>query len=431
MRRGNYLWLLVLIIFTGVITAPVMGFSVSYTTGDSSGAVSSSASYSLDDSSSLQQEACLKGGEISQTSQAAGAGNNTIESSVGGNGYSVSSTVDSSGSMAVSSTATATKSGAGISQRIALSGSSGCMTMVASSNENNMGLASSFSGESSMKTDLSAVAADRAYMTGTETIAGVPVLEEGNLERVSSGEIGMSVDGLYARPSGNLGEFSLSTVNIKNIPSSSTSNQLLKPAYTDSSIGGSPSSYLLAGWRWNTYNPMIKWYVKSNTVPSAVGSTNAVKAVANAANTWNCASNQKLFNPTVYSSSSVNTDKYDKNNVVAWKYLSEAPSALAYSRTWYTYNKKDGYYSAVESDISLNTRYAWSTSQKDGTAYSSGKPIDVESVVLHEMGHTLGLGDLYGNTKYSSDTKQIMNSYRGVKRTLGNGDKTGAWVLYD
>jgi hypothetical protein len=81
-----------------------------------------------------------------------------------------------------------------------------------------------------------------------------------------------------------------------------------------------------------------------------------------------------------------------------------------------------GYYSALDSDINLNTAYSWSTT-------GSGSKIDVQSVVLHEMRHTIGLGDLYGKSQFASDTRQVMH-YSGVKRTLENGDATGVWTLY-
>ncbi|MDM7912557.1 MAG: matrixin family metalloprotease [Methanotrichaceae archaeon] len=108
--------------------------------------------------------------------------------------------------------------------------------------------------------------------------------------------------------------------------------------------------------------------------------------------------------------------------MAGWKYLSSAPNALAYSRTWYSLNKQGTpYYSALESDLSFNTKYGWSY---------SGKNYDIESVALHELGHTIGLGDLYGKPQYSGDTRQVMHYYTGIKRTLGSGDKNGAWVLY-
>jgi hypothetical protein len=110
-------------------------------------------------------------------------------------------------------------------------------------------------------------------------------------------------------------------------------------------------------------------------------------------------------------------------NTVAFKpFSSSLARALAYSRTWYSYTKVGGYYSALESDIAFNTGYSWSTS---GT-----RNYDVQSTVLHELGHTIGLGDLYGKSQFTSDTRQVMHYYTGIKRTLGNGDKNGAWILY-
>lgn len=424
MQREIYYRLLASIIILGMIAAPALGLSVSYSSGDGSGTVSSSASYSLDDSSSLQQQAVLSGSTISQTSQASGTGNNTIESSIGGNGYSVSNKVDSSGSMAVSTTAAATEEGAGISQSADLSGESGGISFSASSQNNKMALASDFSGDGSMNSDLSAVAADRAAMGGSASVAGVPVLSNDNLQQVASGDIGMSVDGLYLQGSGELGKFSLAAANLETTPASGTPSYLTGPAYT--SGGGSSSSYRLAGWRWNSISPTNKINLYVKTSDSSI-----TNAVYQATRTWNAATNKIPFG-SVSANAGVNIDTYDKKNVVAFKDIKEAPSALAYSRTWYSYTKVGGYYSAVESDVSLNTRYGWSTNLADGTPYRGGS-IDVQTTVLHELGHTLGLGDLYNlpsSDPRRADTKQSMNLYNDVQRTLGNGDKNGAWILY-
>jgi poly(3-hydroxybutyrate) depolymerase len=139
-------------------------------------------------------------------------------------------------------------------------------------------------------------------------------------------------------------------------------------------------------------------------------------AVGAAANTWDAAAGKELFSDSgVTVSSTVKADTYDKTNVAAWKYLSSAPSALAYSRTWYSLNKQGTpYYSALESDLSFNTRYGWST---------SGSNYDVQTVALHELGHTIGLGDLYGKSQFTGDTRQIMHYYTGVKRTLATATR--------
>ena len=126
---------------------------------------------------------------------------------------------------------------------------------------------------------------------------------------------------------------------------------------------------------------------------------------------------------TVTISSAVNADVYDGKNVVAWKgFGSNMNSALAYSRTWYNFNKVGGYNSAIESDLSFNTAYGWSTTGIDGTLNYRGSPIDVESVALHELGHSIGLGDLYGKSQFATDTRQVMHYYDRIKRTLRNGE---------
>ncbi len=417
------------LILLSFFVAPALGVSVSYSAGDSGGSVSSSASYNLDDSTSLRAEALLGEDGITETRQATGSGVNSIEASASSDGSSVSSSVGSSGKMGVSSTVAATTKGVAISQNAALSGQSGSIGLTSDSKQNQMAVAGGFSGEGDLKADLSAVAADRSAMGGSASFVGVPVLDSGNLQAVASGDIAMSVDGLYAQPKGDLGSFSLNTININKAqePASTVQGLLTGPAYT--SDGGRNAAYLLGGWRWNTKDPQIKLYVKddANLRAEGLSAASVATAVGSAADEWDAATNQNLFSDsgvtaTSYNDPNYKVDTYDGKNVLGWKYLSSAPSALAYSRTWYSMTKVGGYYSALESDLSFNTKYAWST--------AGNKNYDVRTTALHELGHTIGLGDLYGKSAFTSDTRQIMHYYTGPGKTLGNGDKTGAWVLY-
>lgn len=401
---------------------PALGISVSYSTGDGSGSVGSTASFDLDDSTSLHEEAVLAGGELSQTRTASGTGKNTIASSVGGNGYSVSNTVDSSGSMGVSAEVAATSDAAGISQSTSLSGESGGVSFVASSKNNVMAVAGGFSGESSMNSNLEAVAGDGAAMRGSASIAGVQVLDDSNLGIVASGEIGMSVDGLYIQPSsGKLGEFSLSTANVKNVPGSSTQAATYGSTYSGTDRA---SAYTLTGWKWTQANPNIKLYLKSNTIPYGLSAGSVAGAVNGAENTWDAASSRTLFSGVTIDPSA-NVDAYDGKNVIAWKNPFDMAGALAYTRTWVWPGG-----SVAESDVSLNPNWRWSTGLPDGRPYYSGDSIDIQSVVTHELGHTLGLGDLYGKSQFAGDTRQMMHYYTGVKHTLGSGDKTGIKAIY-
>jgi hypothetical protein len=292
-------------------------------------------------------------------------------------------------------------------------------------------VAGGFSGDGDLKAGLSAMAADRAFVSGDASFVGVPVIDSGNLQAAASGDIAMSVDGLYAQPKGELGIFGLSATNIERTPGSGVPQYLL-PENNDPN-GGRQSAYTLTGYRWNTRNPQIKLYLKDDAYlrNEGLNPTNVQGAIAAAANTWDAATNQNLFADTnlVTVSSSVKADVYDAKNVAAWKAMT-GTSALAYSRTWYSSNKMNtNYYSALESDLVFNTGYSWKTTGIDGTMYQGG-PLDVQTVALHELGHTIGLGDLYGKSQFVNDKRQVMHYYDRIKRTLGNGDKTGAWTLY-
>lgn len=421
--------LLTSLILLSFFVAPALGVSVGYSAGDGGRSVSSSASYDLDDSTSLQAEATLTDNSIFETREARGSGDNSINAFATGDGSSVSSSVKSSGTMGLSSSVAATADGVAISQNAALTGQSGSFGLAADSKENQMAVAGSFSGEGDLKADLTAVSAGRAAMGGDASFVGVPVLNSGNLQAVASGDIAMSVDGLYAQPKGDLGTFELATANANKErgTASTASNLLTGPATTTD--GGRSSAYLLAGWRWNTKDPKIKFCVRDDAALKAEGLTAASVAIAigKAAETWDAATNQELFlDNGVTTSTSVKADTRDSTNVAAWKSFTgtTASGALAYSRTWYSLDKKGtSYYSAIESDLSFNTKYAWST--------SGSKNYDVETTALHELGHTIGLGDLYGKSQFSGDTRQVMHYYTGIKTTLGNGDKTGAWLLYN
>ncbi len=464
--------ILALAVFLCCLVSPASGITVSQSVKNGGGSVSSSAIYSLDASTKLQEQTVLGGSGIVQSRQAAGSGRNCIDQTISGNGYQVNNNIDGTGSFSASAFAAASNNGIGLSQdlkgsgdlgaalggsnafgsscqlaevalgdldtsqRLAASdgiyvdqstrmrGEAGGFVASSSSTGNRMEVAGDFDGEGNLKADLSAASNGRSAVRGEASFLGISVLDDENVRIASSGDVAMSVDGLYSTSSGNLGEFRLSTANRENGGVGMDVSPLLTgPQSTPT--GGRSTAYVLLGYRWNQKDPQIKWFLRDDTKLKGEGLDKyAVQgAIANAANTWDAGTNQNLFADTslVTISPTVKADTYDGSNTVAWNSFSAG--ALAYARTWYRTSKVDGYYSAVESDINLNTAYSWSTT-------GTGSKIDVQSVLLHEMGHSIGLGDLYGKSQFASDTRQVMHYYTGVKRTLGNGDATGVWKLY-
>jgi hypothetical protein len=200
------------------------------------------------------------------------------------------------------------------------------------------------------------------------------------------------------------------------------------PAYT--SDGGNPDAYNLLGRKWTQNNPNIQLYV--NPSGSSFTASQMWGATTAAAETWDVATNQELFSGQGIATTA-KPGAYDGRNTLGFLKFNTGCTALASAGTWYRiYDPATGRrlagtvadpYHIVESDTAFNSNYLWSTTGESGK-------IDLQSVALHELGHTIGLGDIYNKAEFIKDTRQVMHYYTGIKRTLGNGDKTGVWKLY-
>lgn len=91
----------------------------------------------------------------------------------------------------------------------------------------------------------------------------------------------------------------------------------------------------------------------------------------------------------------------------------ESTSSLALNYLW----SYGGDY--VESDIILNTAFNWATS-------ATGSAFDIQSVVLHEIGHTVGLDDQYPNY----DRVMGAASPAATRRVLTAHERAGAVFLH-
>jgi hypothetical protein len=169
-------------------------------------------------------------------------------------------------------------------------------------------------------------------------------------------------------------------------------------------------------------------------------STATGKAIATAAETWDRSTSKELFGNNVIISTDAQADTGDGYSVHA--FIPISGNALAYARTWTSggivvdsdvcYNK-NGITQSDGSITDLKWLTTWNNNWVSSVKNSKGKYpasyiMDVQSIALHELGHTVGMGDLY--LSGSTDWYQAMNSYNGPQRYLGNGDIAGLRMKY-
>ena len=406
-RTYNFRTLFIFLFLALVVAAPVYGLQV----GISTNGVGMSEKAKLDDSTSFNGASVLSGGNIFHDWEATGSGNNYIQGSISGAGYSVSNTVASSGSLQTSASTAANAYSSITSQNTRVAGDAGFMASDAISNENEMYVAAGSLGSGGdLNINLVSSAGERASIDGVANIAGVEALNNELSKKVASGDLTMSLEGIYKAGTDGIGNFGLTVANEGKSPGSGSG-------------GSSGRSYGLTGYRWNqnSLNPQIQLYLRSdNLVAEGLNINTVDTAITNAANAWDSKTSKRLFSSTpVINSNAYKWDTYDGKNVLAWEPISST-NTIAYTRTWYGSPTIGGFQTAYESDAVYNTHFAWSTTG----SYPS--PIDVRTIACHELGHTLGLSDLY-NSAYQT---QMMYGYYTGPKTLGSGDIAGIQNLY-
>lgn len=148
--------------------------------------------------------------------------------------------------------------------------------------------------------------------------------------------------------------------------------------------------------------------------PSIAG---AVEAISASVDAWEDAAGQNLFNyvDTTLASGAV----LDYQNTVSWAPITD-PNVIAHAVMWYTPGKPPR--AIREFDIVFNSQLPW--------AVGSDNAYDIQNIATHEVGHPVGLADIY-----EPDCNMLtMYGYSGIgetqKRTLESGDILGAQALY-
>lgn len=169
----------------------------------------------------------------------------------------------------------------------------------------------------------------------------------------------------------------------------------------------------------------VAYRVNSLSTPSSVKSVFPT-VVSNSFSTWGTLTNGVLF--TNSGATSINRARNDGQNIVAWSRLSRSTLGVTY--IWY--NPDSG--TVINVDTLLNSRLSWSWTNPNSVDEDQFCPTtntyDVQNILVHELGHWVGLGDLYDQ----ADEDLTMYGYGSLrelkKDTLESGDTLGVQSIY-
>lgn len=175
------------------------------------------------------------------------------------------------------------------------------------------------------------------------------------------------------------------------------------------------------------YGKFGKWsslpvnYVINPINSKGLSSSTITSSIFSSAETWDNVVSKNLFNNNYGTNNNLHSGTYDGTNLIEFAPYSDA-RVIAVTSIWYNRWTKQIY----EFDMRFNEAFAWG----DATTNTNPYLIDIKDIGVHELGHSVGLNDLYSSS-CSQATMYGYASYRETKkRTLETGDINGIRQIY-
>jgi len=173
--------------------------------------------------------------------------------------------------------------------------------------------------------------------------------------------------------------------------------------------------YSFIGSKWK--NLPVQYTINPDN-PQFLSDDFVISTLVKSAETWDKAIGKEIFDDHFIIDRTAVPNVKDGKNTLGF-ILYPSASIIAGASVWTT---PDG--EILEADVLFNTAFGW------GDATLNPGKMDVQNIATHELGHVLGLGDIYSRA-CSSVTMYAPSSYgQTQKRTLEKADITGLKKLY-
>jgi len=170
----------------------------------------------------------------------------------------------------------------------------------------------------------------------------------------------------------------------------------------------------------------VKWVVPPavNYVINPTNSQNldesfVTSAVSTSAETWDAATGKELMNNSYTVDYTAAARVQDYKNAIAFGNYPTA-GVIAVATVWYNPATK----AIVEFDVMFDTDWTW------GDAIIDPTKMDLQNIATHELGHGVGLADVYETACDAATMYGYSNYGETQKRTLETPDVTGIQKLY-
>lgn len=181
-------------------------------------------------------------------------------------------------------------------------------------------------------------------------------------------------------------------------------------------------TYLSSGAKWKTVEP---WVVNSSNV-DGLGSSAVFNLLSGGVTKWEDAAGFDILGSGSATSSALlaDTSSPDNLNEVYFADVSE-PGVIAVTIVWGIFGGPPQGRKLVEWDqVYDDVSFDWSAE-----ASGSANKMDFGNIATHELGHSVGMGDLY-NSCVDETMYGFSSNAEIKKRDLNSGDITGVNALY-